>query len=115
MTIRGTSDLEAPLFCPIHKSGKPIQRPLTDQVVALVVKRTAEAVGLDPARYSGHSLRAGLATAASDAEAELHDIMRQTRHLSTEVARRYMRGRDLWRNNVTMRLFRSGKGTAPAS
>jgi len=106
MSIRGTNDPEAPLFCAVHKSGKLIPRPLSDQVVALIVKKTAEAVGLDPTRYSGHSLRAGLATAASDAEAELHDIMRQTRHLSTEVARRYMRGRDLWRNNVTMRLFK---------
>jgi len=106
MSIRGTTDPDAPLFCPIHKSGKPISRPLTDQVVALIVKKTAEAIGLDPSRYSGHSLRAGLATAASDAEAELHDIMRQTRHLSPEVARRYMRGRDLWRNNVTARLFK---------
>jgi len=115
MAIRGTTDQEAPLFCPIHKSGKPIHRPLTDQVVALIVKETAKSVGLDPTRYSGHSLRAGLATAASDAEAELHDIMRQTRHLSPEVARRYMRGRDLWRNNVTLRLFKSGRGMAQGS
>ena len=44
--------------------------------------------------YSGHSLRAGLATAA--AEAELHDVMRQTRHKSVEVARRYMRSAAGW-------------------
>jgi hypothetical protein len=54
--------------------------------------------------YSGHSLRAGLATAA--AEAELHDVMRQTRHKSVEVARRYMRSADLWRNNVTEKAMR---------
>ena len=54
--------------------------------------------------YSGHSLRAGLATAA--AEAELHDVMRQTRHKSVEVARRYMRSADLWRNNVTEKVMR---------
>ena len=30
---------------------------------------------------------------------------RQTRHKSVEVARRYMRSADLWRNNVTERLF----------
>jgi hypothetical protein len=33
---------------------------------------------LDPARYSGHSLRAGLATAAGDAGAALAELMRQT-------------------------------------
>jgi hypothetical protein len=56
--------------------------------------------------YSGHSLRAGLATAAAEAEAQLHDVMRQTRHKSVEVARRYMRSSDLWRNNVTEKVMR---------
>ena len=45
--------------------------------------------------YSGHSLRAGLATAATEAEAQLHNVMRQTRHRPAEVARRYMRFADL--------------------
>jgi len=40
------------------------------------------------------------------AEAELHDVMRQTRHKSVEVARRYMRSADLWRNNVTEKVMR---------
>jgi integrase len=43
-------------------------------------------------RYSGHSLRAGFATAA--ARAQLHDVMRQPRHKSVKVARRYMRPAD---------------------
>jgi hypothetical protein len=53
--------------------------------------------------YSGHSLRAGLATA--EAGAQLHDVIRQTRHKSVEVARRYMRSADLWRNNVTEKVM----------
>ena len=40
-----------------------------------------------------------LATAAT--EAKLPDGMRQTRRKSVEVARRYMRSTDLWKNNVT--------------
>src|SRR3954453_22305131 len=92
---------------------------LLDPLVRLV-KDTAEAVGDgDPGlmertfgslavsvrrSYSGHSLRAGLATAA--VEAELHDVMRQTHHRSVEVARRYMRSSDLWRNNVTEKVMR---------
>ena len=31
--------------------------------------------------------------------------MRQTRHQSTEVALGYLRPADLWRNNVTARVF----------
>jgi hypothetical protein len=51
--------------------------------------------GLDPERYSGHLLRAGLA-----------ELMRQTRHKSTEVALGYLRPADLWGNNVTEGVFR---------
>jgi integrase len=38
------------------------------------------------AHFSGHSLRAGLATAAGEAGADLAQVMRQTRHRSAEVA-----------------------------
>ena len=67
--------------------------------------------GLDPARYSGHSLRAGLAAGAGDAGAALPDLMRQTRHKSTQVALAYLRPADLWRNNVTQRAFAEKKGS----
>ena len=95
---------------------------LSDKSVFRLVKDTAEAVGDgDPGlvertfgalaigsvrTYSGHSVRAGLATTAAEAEAQLHDVMRQTRHKSVEVARRYMRSADLWRNNVTEKVMR---------
>jgi hypothetical protein len=69
---------------------------------------------LDPERYSGHSLRAGLATAAGDQGAGLAELMRQTRHKSTEVALGYLRPADLWRNNVTERVFAESKRDRPA-
>lgn len=76
------------------------------------MRESAVRAGLaDPDRYSGHSLRAGLATAAADQEARLRDIMRQTRRKSTEVARRYLRSRDRWGNSVTERLFRQRLAT----
>ena len=40
---------------------------LSDRAVALIVKDRAKAVGLDPERLAGHSLRAGLATSAAAA------------------------------------------------
>ena len=33
-------------------------------------------------------------------------MLPQTRHKSVEVARRYMRSADLWRNNVTEKVMR---------
>ena len=94
-----------PLFCRMSKAGRLSGIALSDKAVARLVKTAAEAAGLDPERYSGHSLRAGLATAAGDQGAALTDLMRQTRHKSTEVALGYLRPADLWRNNVTERVF----------
>jgi site-specific recombinase XerD len=93
---------ERPLFCAVTKAGRPTGEPLSDKAVARLVKQAAARAGLDPARYSGHSLRAGLATAAGEGGAGL---MRQTRHKSTQVALAYLRPADLWRNNVTQRVF----------
>ena len=87
------------------RAGSPAQA-LSDKAVARLVKQAARDAGLDPERYSGHSLRAGLATAAGDAGAGLAELMRQTRHKSTEVALGYLRPADLWRNNVTEGVFR---------
>jgi integrase len=50
------------------KKGRQRGGRLGDKAVALIVKRAAQAAGLDPTRYAGHSLRAGLATSAAAAE-----------------------------------------------
>ena len=62
--------------------------------------RQGRRAGLDPARYAGHSRRAGLATAAAMAGAEERDIMHQTRHTSVAVARKYIRDGSLFRANA---------------
>ena len=97
-----------PLFCGLTKTGRLTGAALSDKAVVRLVKAAA-AGGLDPERYSGHSLRAGLATAAGDEGAGLAELMRQTRHKSTEVALGYLRPADLWRNNVTEKVFRGGE------
>jgi site-specific recombinase XerD len=100
---------ERPLFCGLTKTARLTGTALSDKAVVRLVKAAARAAGLDPARYSGHSLRVGLATAAGDEGAGLADLMRQTRHQSTEVALGYLRPADLWRNNVTEKVFRGGE------
>ena len=68
--------------------------------------RAAEIAGLDPGRYSTHSLRTGLATAAADAGTALPDhLTRRTRHKSAEVTSAYPAPANLWRNNVTEWVF----------
>ena len=108
-TAADTARQERPLFCAVTKSGRPTGVVLSDKAVARLVKGAAARAGLDPERYSGHSLRAGLATAAGEAGASLPDLMRQTRHKSTQVALAYLRPADLWRNNVTKGVFEKAR------
>lgn len=104
LAVRG--GMPGPLLVRIGKAGRTSLDRLSDRGVARAVKAAAAAAGLDPALYSGHSLRAGLATSASNAGADLMHIMNQTRHRSVDVARRYVRDAEIWRNNVTSLLMR---------
>lgn len=60
------------------------------------MKRRAIAVGLDPERYAGHSLRSGLAASAAAGGASERAIMNQTGHRSTSMVRRYIREANLF-------------------
>ena len=57
------------LFRSISRYGKIRAGGLSSNDVARVVKKLAERAGLDPAKYAGHSLRAGHATSAAIAGA----------------------------------------------
>jgi len=56
--------------------------------------------GFDPARYAGHSLRAGLATAAAAANVPERVIALQTGHRSMKILRRYIRQGSLFAENA---------------
>jgi site-specific recombinase XerD len=88
-----------PVFRGVRR-GRVARTALSDKAVAFVVKRAALAVGLDPARYAGHSLRAGLATAAAIGGASERSIMKQTGHQSEKMVRRYIRDAELYRDNA---------------
>jgi len=62
-----------------------------DATVALVVKRAARRARLDPAQFSGHSLRAGFVTSALEHGADLFRVMDVTRHRRVETLREYDR------------------------
>ncbi len=89
-----------PLFQAVDRHGNLLPGRLSDQGVARAVKRAARAAGLDPALYAGHSLRAGLATAAAAAGVSERAIMAQTGHKSLPMVRRYIRGGSLFRENA---------------
>lgn len=98
-------DPDGPAFRPVARSGKVLPRRLSDQSVALVVKRRALAAGLSAEEFAAHSLRSGFATSAAEQGAEEREIMRQGRWKSVQTARRYVqRGKALDKNNPARML-----------
>lgn len=82
---------DGPVFRPITRHGRVTPVALSTQAVAVVVKQRAEAIGLDPLKYSGHSLRAGLVTSAAQAGVSSWKIRQQTGHKSDAMLQRYIR------------------------
>jgi integrase len=96
-----------PLFRRVRENGKSVGADrLADRHVARLVKRTAVSAGVRSTltlgereeKYSGHSLRAGL---ASPAEVEERFVQKQLGHASPEMTRRYQRRRERFRVNLT--------------
>jgi site-specific recombinase XerD len=87
-----------PLFRSINRHGQIGER-LSDRAVALIVQRSAERAGINPALVAGHSLRSGLATAAAAAGVSERAIMAQTGHRSVATVRRYIREGSLFLEN----------------
>jgi integrase len=89
LSERGRSD--GALFNVIDRWRRVLQGRIGGWAVGWVVKTAAAAAGLDPKRYAGHSLRAGLVTAAHDAGRPDSAIMLTTGHKSVNTLTRYMR------------------------
>ena len=89
-----------PIFRPIDRWGNVGTRALSTLGVARAVKRALEAIDVDSTAYSGHSLRAGLVTAAAMVGVSERVIMQQTGHKNTAMLRRYIREGSLFRENA---------------
>lgn len=83
-----------PVLRAVDRHGN-VGEPLAAAEVARIVKRVAERAGLDPAAYSGHSLRAGLATSAASRGKPDRAIMAQGRWSSRAMVDRYVRSATL--------------------
>jgi integrase len=96
-----------PIFVGTSRDGKrALETRLNDKHVARLIKRCVLKAGIRPelsekdrlALFSGHSLRAGL---ASSAEVDERYVQKQLGHASAEMTRRYQRRRDRFRINLT--------------
>ena len=88
-----------PLFRRFSKGSKLTNNRLTDQTVALLIKKYLKLAGIESKNYSGHSLRSGFATSAAASGAEERNIMAMTGHKSTEMVRRYIKEANIFKNN----------------
>ena len=79
-----------PIFRSVNRWGKVGAR-LSAYDVARIVKRRAQAAGLDARMLAGHSLRAGFATTAALAGLDAVAIAEVTGHRSLNTLQRYIR------------------------
>ena len=96
-----------PVFVRTSRDGKKaLEARLSDKHVARLIKATVLKSGIRSdlsekervALFSGHSLRAGL---ASSAEVDERYVQKQLGHATAEMTRRYQRRRDRFRVNLT--------------
>lgn len=94
-----------PIFRAINRHGHLAAQRLSGEAVSIIVKERIEAAGFDPEGYSGHSLRAGLATSAVIAGATTLSIRRTTGHASDAMLARYVRVGDLFTDNAAAQVL----------
>ena len=100
-------------FCPVKTLKKLIAQrniksgrifDMSDKNVSLIIKKYVELAGLDPNKYSGHSLRSGFATSTAELGAEERSIMAMTGHKTTQMVRRYIKEANLFKNNALNKI-----------
>lgn len=93
------------IFRPVSRHGLIQDSTLSGQVVAVIVKDRVRILGLDPNKFSGHSLRAGLVTSAAQAGVSNYKIKQQTGHRSDAMLNRYIRDANIFVDNVAGALL----------
>lgn len=99
--LRRSELKSGPLFRRIDPRSDAIgNKHMWKDVISDFVREAAERAGIDPERFSGHSLRSGFVTSAAAKGVPLDNIMRQTRHKDERVARTYIRHATVFDHNA---------------
>ena len=91
---------DGPVFRRVDRHGRVSPERLSREAVSLIVKERVAAAGIDPAGFSGHSLRAGFATSAVQVGVSTFKIRQQTGHASDAMLSRYVRDGELFLGNA---------------
>jgi integrase len=90
---------EGPVFRAVALGSRMSATAMTSNALAGLIKRYCRKIGIDPANYSGHSMRSGYVTSAVEVNAPLLKIAEQTRHASLDMLRVYSRRVDLFKEH----------------
>jgi integrase len=98
-----------PVFRPVDRHGRMAAERLSGEAVSLIVKERVAAAGIDVSGFSGHSLRAGFATSATQAGVSSLKIRAQSRR----TARYGLRPISRLANLSPLRRICQGQGNHP--
>ena len=93
-----------PIFRRFSKGLNLSKNSLTDQSVALFLKKHLSNAGIENKNYSGLSLRSGFATVTAESGADERSIMAMTGHKTTQMVRRYIKEANLFKNNALNKI-----------
>lgn len=102
--LRLSGITSGPVFRGFTRSHTIRKTRISDKTIALIVKHYVALMGMDPREYGAHSLRHGFATTAAQHHVEEREIMRQTRHRSQAVVRRYIDEADRLIDNPVFKI-----------
>ena len=103
--LHATGITNGPVFRPIAKGERLLDIRLTDRGIANIVKIHAARAGLDPAQFSGHSLRSGFLTSAAANGASIFKMADQSRHKSMDTLRGYVRDAEIFKDHAGAALL----------
>lgn len=105
--LRYSGIKSGPIFRGFTKNLSIRKSAISDKSIAEIVKKYVELIGLDPSLYGAHSLRHGFATTAASFGVEERNIMRQTRHHSVNMVRRYINEANMFVDNPISTIFKT--------
>ncbi|WP_417548563.1 site-specific integrase [Marinobacter segnicrescens] len=96
---------DGPIFRPVDRHGNALSSRLRGDSVSTILRSRLTATGVAPEGYSGHSLRAGLATSAIKAGVPTYKVRAQTGHVSDAMLSRYVRDGEMFEGNAAGALL----------
>lgn len=102
---------KGPVFRKIGKGGRntifsKTYNRISEKMISIIIKQMAHDAGYNSDTFSGHSLRAGLATSAAQAGLAERDIMNITGHRSEKTLRGYIRDGSIFRKHPAKELLK---------